>query len=70
MNFNASFQATLNFERPAEICQFEWGYWPETLDRWHAEGLAGEPWEALPITWYYRPPVYPRIFPLFEEVLL
>ena len=70
MNFNASFQATLNFERPDQICQFEWGYWPETLDRWRAEGMTGEPWEALPITYYHRAPVETRIFPPFEEKVL
>jgi uroporphyrinogen decarboxylase len=70
MNFNASFQATLNFERPDQICQFEWGYWPETLDRWRAEGMIGEPWEALPITFYHRAPIETRIFPPFEERVL
>jgi hypothetical protein len=26
MNNNESMRAVLHFERPAEICQFEWGY--------------------------------------------
>lgn len=70
MNFNASLNATLNFERPAEICQFEWGYWPETIQRWQREGMVGQPWEALPITYYHRAPVETRIFPAFKEEVL
>jgi uroporphyrinogen decarboxylase len=70
MDFRASLRATLEFQKPAEICQFEWGYWPETLQRWSHEGLVGAPWEALPITYYHRAPVQTRILPLFEDLVL
>ncbi|HUU58269.1 MAG TPA: hypothetical protein VMZ50_01895, partial [Phycisphaerae bacterium] len=68
MDFRESIRATLHFERPEEICQFEWGYWPETIARWKREGMPGEnPWDDLPITFYHRAPVQVRIFPPFEE---
>lgn len=63
--------AALRFERSEGVCQFEWGYWPETVERWRAEGMeGGEPWEALPITFYHRVPVHVRIFPEFEYEVL
>ena len=71
MDHRASLQAILNFERPERICQFEWGYWRETIERWSGEGMPGSmPWDALPITYYHRPPVKSRIFPPFEERIL
>jgi len=71
MNFNESLQAVLRFERPEQICQFEWGYWPETIDRWKREGMTGDnPWDNLPITYYHRAPVKTRIFPPFEEEIV
>ena len=33
---NDALRATLRFERPAHLCHFEWGYWPETLARWRS----------------------------------
>jgi uroporphyrinogen decarboxylase-like protein len=71
MDYNESLRRTLHFERPERICQFEWGYWPETLDRWRREGMVGDnPWDDLPITYYHRAPVETRIFPPFESELL
>jgi uroporphyrinogen decarboxylase len=61
----------LHFRRPAEVCQFEWGYWPETLARWQAEGMtAANPWEALGITYYHRVPVETRLFPPFATEVI
>ncbi len=69
--FNDSLRAMLRFERPSSLCHFEWGYWPETLARWRSEGMpAGEPWDAVGITYYHRAPVQTRIFPHFETVVL
>ena len=70
-SFNDSLRATLHFERPERICQFEWGYWPETIQRWKREGMPGEsPWDAVGITRYHRVPVQTRIFPPFEPEVL
>jgi len=66
-------RAALNFEPSEGICQFEWGYWWETLARWKQEGEGmppGEPWEAAGITWYDRVPVHVRLFPAFKSVVL
>ena len=56
--FRESLKATLQFERADRPCQFEWGYWNETFQRWHDEGLpAGkQPWDVLDLTWYWRVP--------------
>ncbi len=71
MDFNASLHATLHFGDPDRICQFEWGYWPETIDRWKQEGMRGEnPWDGLDITFYHRVPIHNRIYPPFEEKVL
>lgn len=71
MNFRESLQALLRFERPSQVCQFEWGYWPETIDRWKHEGMRGQnPWEAANVTFYHRVPVEVRIFPPFEEKMI
>ncbi|MBI2438609.1 MAG: hypothetical protein HYV36_07350 [Lentisphaerae bacterium] len=71
MNVSASIQALLRFEKPDELCQFEWGYWPETLARWQREGLRGDaPWAETGITCYDRVPVAARIWPPFEEKIL
>ena len=71
MDFNESLRATLHFERPEEVCQFEWGYWPETIARWKREGMRGDnPWDDLPITFYHRVPVQVRIFPAFAEEVI
>lgn len=69
--FRDSLQATLHFERPERICQFEWGYWPETVARWKREGMSGDnPWDDLPITFYHRVPVKTRYVPPFEERII
>ena len=71
MDFNNSFQAMLRFEKPERICQFEWGYWPETIERWKKEGMNGEnPWDALNITFYHRVPAHTRLFPPFTAEIL
>ena len=71
MDFRSALQAMLHFERPREICQFEWGYWPETVARWKREGMPGDaPWEAVGITRYHRVPVQTRIWPRFESKVL
>lgn len=72
MDFRASVKAILDFEKPHEICQFEWGYWPETIARWHREGLPRdkEPWEVVGITYYHRAPVQTRLFPAFDQAVL
>jgi uroporphyrinogen decarboxylase len=71
MDFRGSLRSILNFQRPDRICQWEWGYWPETVERWRGEGMPGEqPWDDLPITYYHRVPVEVRIFPAFEEQVL
>ena len=42
MNYRESFRAMMNFEKPELLCQFEWGYWPETIQRWHSEDDSGQ----------------------------
>jgi uroporphyrinogen decarboxylase len=72
MSQRSALHAILYGEPSDELCQFEWGYWPETVQRWHAEGLPAdqEPWEATGITYYDRVPVATRLFPAFETVVL
>jgi len=72
MKFKKAFKQLLEGETPDILPQFEWGYWPETLDRWHKEGLPEDvtPWDAVGITYYYRLPVETRIFPRFEAKIL
>jgi uroporphyrinogen decarboxylase len=73
MNFRESLKATLNWERPTDICMFEPGYWPETIARWRNEGLGAgqQPWEALDnITVYRRVPVNARWCPPFADELI
>jgi len=62
----------LHFGKPAEVCQFEWGYWPQTLERWRKEGLPADqqPWEAVGITSYHRVPIETRFYPAFEEAVI
>ena len=69
MNNRESLKAIMNFEKPRDLCQYEWGYWPETLERWREEGMPDgrEPWEAAGITHYHRVPVEVRFYPAFEE---
>ena len=70
MTIRNSIRATLHFEDPPQICQFEWGYWPETLERWRQEGLRGDPWDAAGITFYHRAPVKARFCPAFAAEVL
>jgi uroporphyrinogen decarboxylase len=67
-----AFHAMMEFERPATLCQFEWGYWPEAIERWRGEGLpeGAEPWEDCGITHYFRPPLEIYIYPPFEVEVL
>jgi len=68
---NDSLRATLSFERPETICQFDWGYWRETTERWEREGMPpGKPWDAAGITFYDRVPVSVRMYPGFETLVL
>ncbi len=48
MNHRESLKAMLSFEKPRDLCQCEWGYWPDTLRRRREEGMPEheEPWEA------------------------
>ncbi len=67
-----AFHATMAGERPDVLCQFEPGYWPETVERWHDEGLpAGvEPWDDCGIIHYFRPDIAWGIYPPFPPVVL
>jgi len=69
VNQRDAFQAIMNFERPDTLCQFEWGYWDETLARWRDEGLPADaaPWDDCGITHYFRPPLERGLFPRFER---
>jgi hypothetical protein len=72
VNNRESLKAILEGRRPRELCQFEWGYWPETIQRWRREGMPArkEPWEAAGITFYHRVPVQTRFLPEFEPAVL
>ena len=72
MTQREAFHSLMAFGRPAQLCQFEWGYWPETVARWRQEGLAEgvEPWEDCGIIHYCRPPIERGIFPPFPEEVL
>lgn len=72
MNHREAFRAMMNFEKPESLCQFEGGYWPETIERWHGEGLPEgvQPWEDCGIVHYFRPPIQNGIFPPFERQIL
>ncbi len=72
MNHRESLKEILNGGHPQTVCQFEWGYWPETIERWRTEGMPAnkEPWEAAEITYYHRAPVHTRFFPAFEPAVL
>jgi len=72
MNYRESFRAMMNFERPEYLCQFEWGYWWETIVRWRSEGLPpdAQPWDDCGISHYFRPPINCGILPPFEYKVL
>lgn len=66
------FHAIMNGEPADELCQFEAGYWAETLERWHTEGLPAEatPWDHCGITWYEHLPVHWGLAPCFEPEII
>ena len=72
MTQREAFHALMAFERPDVLCQFEWGYWPETVARWRNEGLPQgvEPWEDCGIIHYFRPPIERGVWPCFEVEVL
>jgi hypothetical protein len=39
MNVRERFVAVMNFQQPDRNLLWEFGYWPETLERWYREGL-------------------------------
>jgi len=72
MTQREAFHAMMNFERPEMLCQFEPGYWWETIARWRTEGLPEgvEPWDDCGIAHYFRPPIVRDLFPPFEREVL
>ncbi len=68
MNYRESFRAMMDFDKPDNLCQFEWGYWGETIERWKNEGLPKNtnPWDDCGITHYFRPPIHCGLLPGFE----
>jgi uroporphyrinogen decarboxylase len=72
MSFREAFRAIMNFERADFLPQFEWGYWPATIERWRREGLPEgvQPWERFGLTWYEHAPVNMGLLPHFEAELL
>ena len=39
MNHRERFHRIFEFKEIDRICDYEFGYWDETIDRWHREGL-------------------------------
>lgn len=75
INHREAFRAIMNFEKPENLCQYEQGYWAETIARWHNEGLSEgvAPWDDCGISHYFRPPNFQfqsAIFPPFEYKVL
>jgi len=72
MTHRESLKQILNGGRPETLCQFEWGYWSETVERWRREGMPADrqPWEAAGITHYHRLPLHTRFYPPFERKVL
>jgi uroporphyrinogen decarboxylase len=62
----------MDLQRPELLCQFEPGYWPETIARWHTEGLPDgvEPWDDCGIAHYFRPPIEVYMYPPFERLVI
>ena len=42
MNFRERFVNTMQFKPVDQIPCMDFGYWTETIERWHTEGLPGE----------------------------
>ena len=72
MTQREAFHAMMNFELPEKLCQFEPGYWRETVERWRNEGLPEgvDPWDDCGIAHYFRPPIVRDLFPPFEREVL
>ena len=72
MTQREAFHAMMSFERPEKLCQFEPGYWGETVERWRTEGLPPgvEPWDDCGIAHYFRPPIIQDLYPPFERQVL
>ena len=72
MTQREAFHAAMAGERPDVLCQFEPGYWPDTVARWRQEGLPGgvEPWDDCGILHYFRPNIAADIFPPFPREVL
>ena len=62
------FHSIMHGEPADELCQFEAGYWPETVANWQQEGLPPDkaPWDHFGITWYEHVPIHFGIWPHFE----
>lgn len=62
------FRAMMSGEVADELCQFEAGYWGETIHRWQGEGLPQgvQPWDHFGITWYEHVPINWGLWPPFE----
>ena len=72
MNQRERFHALMHGEVADELCQFEAGYWGETLERWYGEGLprGTQPWDHFGITWYEHVPIAYGIWPCFQVEVL
>ena len=72
MTHRERFRALMMGEIADELCQFEAGYWGETLQRWQGEGLPEgvAPWDHCGITWYEHTPVQWGIWPYFDYSVL
>lgn len=66
------FHAIMKGEPADELCQFEAGYWAETLDNWQREGFPADttPWDHFGITWYEHTPLQTGIWPPFEPEII
>jgi len=66
------FHALMNGEVADELCQFEAGYWGETVQRWNSEGLpeGTQPWDHFGITFYEHPPIEFSIWPHFPQEII
>jgi hypothetical protein len=42
MNFKERFVNTMAFKPVDHVPCMDFGYWPETIERWHNEGLPAE----------------------------
>jgi len=42
LNHRERFLDVISFKEVDRICDYEFGYWTETIDRWHREGLPME----------------------------